>query len=223
MVDSKLCGIFRGRSHTNANVTGSLIIFHEFPFGSYLVPRSPASFSERRSLNERFRHRWIIKIRMQHAVSMTDAISNNYISFIGLYTRNSFSTGRVSPRARPQAITIERLSEKLSVEKSISPYYADVQLAVPRGGKSRKKGRIDRRNRHVHYALLYGWALLSVRSSSWFPVDWGSFPVFLSRWMYKWTKDCEPRAGRERATEDRDEGIKRDGEGRDTQRQRQMP
>lgn len=93
---------------------------------------------------------------------------NKYVSFIGLYARNNFSTARVSREyirerasalASARAVTIER--GRRPVEKSISSYYARaLQLAVPRRKITKKKGRIDRRNRHVHYALLYGRALL---------------------------------------------------------------
>lgn len=102
---------------------------------------------------------------------MTRRRFNKYVSFIGLYARNNFSTGRVCicpgvirerasthSRASARAVTIERA--RRLVEKSISSYYARgaLQLAVPRRKITKKKGRIDRRNRHVHYALLYGRA-----------------------------------------------------------------
>jgi len=78
-----------------------------------------------------------------------------------------------------------------------------------------KKGRIDRRNRHVHYALLYGRALLSMRFSSWFPVDWGSLSSFsLDEYIQVDRTASRMQVEKERWKTGRDEKTKRDGEGR---------
>lgn len=140
---------------------------------------------------------------------------NKYVSFIGLYMRvivffnRSFGTFRAYPRA----VTIEW--EAPSVEKSIFPYYARACSWQCRGKKTskKKKGRIDRRNRHVHYALLYGRALLSLydspRGSSSFGDLFLSF-FSLDEYTSGWKQRVADRWKKRRETE-RVEKIEKDG------------
>lgn len=191
--------VFRGRSHTNANVTGLLIIFHKFPFGSYLVPHSPAPVLQ----TSVFVRRPVIKIRMLRAVSMTDAISITTFPLSGFTGATVFQpVVFISACARPQSSSTGG-REAPGRKVHFSVLRADVQLAVPRRKITKKGANWSPQPARPLRFIIRSSPPLSVQSS-WFPVDWGSFPVFLSRWMYKWTKqDREPRAGGERATEDR--------------------
>jgi len=117
---------------------------------------------------------------------------DNYVSFIGLYARNSFSTVRQYPRVHKpsQSSDWARSSQSKNPFLHITRGHAVGSTAAE---NHEKKGWIDRRNRYVHYALLYGRALLSVRSFSWFPVDWGSLSTNARvdgglRAAYRWRK-----------------------------------
>lgn len=146
---------------------------------------------------------------MQRIVSMFDAIS------ITTFPLSDFTRATVfQPVAylRARVHSPSQSSDWARSSRSKNPF-----LRITRGRavgsaaaeNHEKKGRIDRRNRHVHYALLYGRALLSVRSFSWFPVNWGSLG--------------ECTSGRRTASRVhvKKERRKTDGDGR-TKREREM-
>lgn len=88
---------------------------------------------------------------------------------------------------------------------------AGVQLAVPRWKITKKKRRIDRRNRPTSITLYYTTEPSSLRSISWFFVDWGSlslsFPLSFTV-NTRADRDSEPRID-ERRVRERQREMKR--------------
>lgn len=141
---------------------------------------------------------------------------NKYVSFIGLYARNSFSI--VHPeqlfacaRARATSASCHNRADGREApgrKIHFSILRAGVQLAVPRWKITKKKRRIDRRNRSTSITLYYTTEPSSLRSFSWFFVDWGSLslPIPLSFTVNTRTdRDSEPRIDERRVRERRRE------------------
>lgn len=141
------------------------------------------------------------------------------------YIPNSCSRARARARAT-SASCHNRADGREAPGRKIhfSILRAGVQLAVPRWKITKKKRRIDRRNRPTSITLYYTTEPSSLRSISWFFVDWGSlslFPsLFPSLFYGEYTSGQRQRAAdrwkKSKRETERDEKI--DGEEREVQR-----